>query len=151
MKTEILSLLKANLKDIRMANVRLQLEDLIERKLFGSPDEQYRLMLGTPASAITSIEDLCLKLMLADVEVTPYTGGGSTYSDKLGTILVTLHNVILAPFNYYDASLTSYHGRANTLNFIMGYAGDNDPDLPLKILGMVLTTDVKPEVVVEAE
>lgn len=142
MKTEIVSLIKANLTDIRIAHARLLLEDLFVRQNYNEFIPKYRVYIKGTETPITGMADFISQIKASDVELYAHTGGSSTFSDKVSPIKVTVNNleVRLIPGSVEDVSVTMSHGSgADTINFILNYCNDGDLVLPLKIIGVTVS------------
>lgn len=142
MKTEIAALLVANLNDIRLANARLSLNDLIERPDFDVSISKYRLKAIATEAEIKTVDELLLLITEDKINIYPHSGNNASFSDKVNPIRVELTGVSvnLIPGIDSDSNLLfNSSSAANRISFIMNYAGDLDSVLPLKIIGMILT------------
>lgn len=144
MKTEIRALIESNLTDIRQAGLRTSLEELFERPRFSASVSQWRLYNKLSEDPVTSMASLLTNITDNDLELISFKGKNSAYSTSLATLRVKVTSVLvdLRKELPEDGDLVLYHGdQRRYLNFIMGYAGDNDSTVPLKILGFILTKD----------
>lgn len=136
---DLLTAFKTNLSDPRMIGVQKFLTDLIKRDVETDIDE-YRIK-DESNNDITDLAGLISSLTTSNCKFTfPY---GVDASDKFATpgIAVVLKGIqirfdthtrqddfyssLVDYFNYEDAKYT--------LVFMMGYVGDNDSTLPLKV------------------
>lgn len=137
--SDLLNTFKTNLSDPRMIGIQKFLTDLIKREAEDSIAE-YRIK-DTNGNDITDLASLISSLTASNCKFTfPY---GIDSSDKFATpgIAVVLKGIqirfdrhtrqddfyssLVDYFNYEDAKYT--------LVFMMGYVGDNDSTLPLKV------------------
>lgn len=144
LKTELATLLKASLQDVRCAAPRFFIEECFKRTVFGGGIPEHRLTETVTELPVTDMTELMSHITEDNIKVRVYNGNKSNnFKDKCKPISLTLENVVVnLNKNCEEDSFCSQYNPSTTLKFcfIMGYVGDNDQNLPLKLIDCFLVS-----------
>lgn len=141
-KSELSTLLISALQDIRCAAPRLFIEDLIERTNAVGSIPQYRITNTDTSTPVTAISNLLTLISEDNINIRLSNSlTSSSFKDKTKPVFITLKNieVNLSEHSEDDTFYSSVASSTkNTICFMMGYVGDNDTGLPMKLLDAYL-------------
>ena len=141
-KSELAALLAASLQDIRCSNPRLILEQLFKREDFGGGIPEHRVTNISTEAEVTSMGDLISELTEDNLSIQVTTSlSSASFKDKCKPVKLVLSNlkVTLYPDSPEDAFFNhNVSSFSNKICFVMGYLGDNDTELPMKLLDVYL-------------
>lgn len=138
LKADLAAAAVAALQDIRCSAVRLCVEDIIKRRVFGGGVPEYRIYVKGTDTPILNFDDLISHIVESNVSITYDIGFvGNNYKDKCKPVTVIINNVeVRFMSNVEDDSYftTRYGLTATTLAITLNYVSDNDTVLPLKAI-----------------
>ena len=141
-KSDLAAQLVLALQDVRCANPRLILEQMLKRETFGGGIPEYRVEDIVAGTNITTAAELIAHITESNISLQVSTAlSSSSFKDKCKPVKIVPTNLIVTLYQEsVDDSFFNHNvsKSANRICFVMGYVGDNDPVLPMKLLDVYL-------------
>lgn len=144
-KTDVIALAVASLADIRSSGITLALQDLVARPVHGGGIPEHRIYYKGTDTPVETYEELIANITDEHTKLTySLSSIGASFKDKCKPVKLVLKNLEVRFMDDVedDSYFTFVYGKkATTIVLTLGYLGDNDPDLPLKVIDLSLYSD----------
>lgn len=141
-KSDLGAQLVASLQDIRCATPRLILGQLFKRETFGGGVPEYRVIDTNTSLPVKDTSELISLITEPNISVLVGTSqSSSSFKDKCKPVKLVLTNLeVTLYYDTPDDSLFNQNASSfkNNICFVLGYVGDNDTVLPMKLLDVYL-------------